>query len=263
MVRSETFSVHQYIGDPVDHVRRLVEWDVDELIVLDIGNGAMSFEHHRQDYRNEPVRTLQDFIRRIAVECRIPLTFGGRIRSCDDIRERIYNGADKVSVNAMLELAPEAVREACKRFGSQAIVASVDFRRSGKAAHACAGHGQRSLGVTVVDWCKRAEQLGAGEVLLNAIERDGTAQGFDVDVAAQVAQSVSVPVIICGGAGHERHFAACLDETPVSAVAAGNIFHFTENAYPRIKAYLAARRDDVRPISRSKRTAPNGRRVRR
>jgi len=247
MVRSQVFREHQYIGDPVSHVERMVDWDVDELIVLDIGRGSMSFEHHRQDYRHKPVRTLLEFIRRIAEECRIPLTFGGNVRSLDDIRERIRNGADKVSVNTLLHDAPGVVRQAAHAFGSQAIVASIDFRVVDGAARVFRDQGQEDVGVTPADMARRACEMGAGEILLSAIDRDGMARGYDLDAIETVVRAVDVPVIACGGAGRIQHFLECFERTKVQAVAAGNIFHFTENAYPRAKKFLAERREDVRP----------------
>jgi len=247
MVRSQEFREHQYIGDPVLHVERMVDWDVDELIVLDIGRGEMNFEHHRRDYRHKPVVTLFDFIRRIALECCIPLTFGGRIRTVDDVRARIQHGADKVSVNAMLAEAPGEVTRAARMFGSQAIVGSIDFRRVEGGARVFLDHGGTDAGTNPVDAARRAEDLGVGEILLNAIDRDGTAQGYDLDAIRAVVEAVRIPVIACGGAGHQQHFLACLRDTDVSAVAAGNIFHFTENAYPRAKRFLAPQRSDVRP----------------
>jgi imidazole glycerol-phosphate synthase subunit HisF len=246
MVRSQQFTEHQYIGDPVLHVERMVDWDVDELIVLDIGRGDMTFEHHRQDYRHRPVVTLLDFIRRIAIECSIPLTFGGRIRTIEDIRTRIQNGADKVSVNAMLTDAPDTVSRAARTFGSQAIVASIDFRRVDGRPRVFLQHGTVDAGAAPADWARRARDLGAGEILLNAIDRDGTASGYDIEAIGEVVDAVKIPIIACGGAGHERHFLQCLNETGASAVAAGNIFHFTENAYPRAKRFLGRYREDIR-----------------
>jgi len=247
MVRSQGFTEHQYIGDPVLHVERMVDWDVDELIVLDIGRGEMSFDHHRQDYRHKPVRTLLEFILRIAVECRIPLTFGGRVRSVDDVRARIQNGADKVSFNAALAEAPDVVTQCARAFGSQAIVASVDFRVVDGSARVFFDHGTTDAGAGPADWSRRAQELGAGEILLNAIDRDGMARGYDLDTIEQVVDAVDIPVIACGGAGHQRHFLDCFARTGAQAVAAGNIFHFTENSYPRAKRFLADKRGDVRP----------------
>lgn len=246
MVRSQQFSEHQFIGDPVLHVERMVDWDVDELIVLDIGRGGMTFEHHRQDYRHKPVVTLLDFIERIAVECSIPLTFGGRIRTVEDIRTRIQHGADKVAVNAMLADAPDTVTKAARTFGRQAIVASIDFRQVDSGPRVFLRHGSVDAGVRPAEWARRAEALGAGEILLNAIDRDGMAQGYDIDAINEVVAAVNIPVIVCGGAGHQRHFLECFEKTEASAVAAGNIFHFTENAYPRAKRFLGQQRQDIR-----------------
>ena len=247
MVRSQEFTEHQYIGDPVLHVERMVDWDVDELVVLDIGRGGMSFEHHRQDYRHKPVQTLFDFILGISVECRIPLTVGGRIRSVDDVRARIQNGADKVSVNALLADDPEIVYQAARKFGSQAIVASVDFRVVDGSPQVFLDHGTKDSGAGPTQWAHRAQELGAGEILLNAIDRDGMARGYDLETIEAVAGAVDIPVIACGGAGHQRHFLECFEQTRAQAVAAGNIFHFTENAYPRAKRFLAEKRGDIRP----------------
>lgn len=246
MVRSETFSFHQALGDPVTHVRRMVDWDVDELIVIDIGEGEMTFEHARSDFRNKPVRTLTDFIQLIAVECHIPLTFGGRIRSLDDVKVRIQNGADKVALNTALIDSPDLITGAAHHFGSQAIVASIDYRVVDGAPCVFADHGRRDARIDPVTLARRAEELGAGEVLLNAIERDGMACGYDLETIDAVAQAVRIPVIACGGAGMNGHFLKCYNGTAASAVAAGNIFHFKENAYPNAKRFLRASLPDIR-----------------
>ena len=246
MVRSQSFEFHQYIGDPVHHVRRMVQWNVDELIVLDIGIGEMSFDHHRVDYRHKPVETILEFINLIAAECNIPLTFGGRIRSFEDIELRIRNGADKVTVNTLLKDGPKIVMDAVRRYGSQAITASVDYRMVDGQAMAYVDHGERETGCSVVEWAKYVESLAIGEILLNAIDRDGKAQGYDHETIDAVCAAVSIPVIACGGAGTHFHFEKCLEQTSTNAVAAGNIFHFTENAYPNAKKYLKTKFMDVR-----------------
>jgi len=246
MVRSQDFTLHQFIGDPVHHVRRMVQWDVDELIVIDIGDKEMSFDHNRTDYRYKPVGSLLEFINLIAVECNIPLTFGGRIRNQDDIRQRIQNGADKVTLNAMLLDQPEAVTEAAKCFGSQAIVASVDYRIIDGQPKVFTHHGKTDIGTNAVEWANRAIELGAGEILLNSMDRDGTAKGYDFDTINAVADSVKAPIIACGGAGNQFDFLKCFRDTRASAVAAGNIFHFTENAYPNAKMLLSGSLDDIR-----------------
>lgn len=246
MVRSELFSIHQVIGHPVSHVERLVQWDVDELIILDISPGEPSYDTRRQDHKLKGVGTLLEFIAMVGVHCAIPLTFGGRIKSFDDIRVRIQNGADKVTLNTVVAEKPELVTEAAHAFGSQAIVVSVDYRMIDSRPVVFTEHGQHNTGLDVIAWARRAQDLCAGEILLNSIDRDGTARGYDLETIDAVARAVEIPVIACGGAGHQSHFLRCFQETGASAVAAGNIFHFTENAYPRAKKYLRSNLVDVR-----------------
>lgn len=246
MVRSEDFSIHQVIGDPLIHVERLVEWDVDELIILDITNDQSSFDHARSDYKHKPVDNLLAFINRIASECCIPLSFGGRIRSMDDISARILNGADKVCVNQALFDTPNLIGEAARRFGRQAIVASIDYRMVGDVPIVFSHAGKTNTGIPISEWAVKVVANGAGEILLNAADRDGRACGYDVDSIQSVVDSVPVPVVACGGAGHQRHFLECYEKTGASAVAAGNIFHFTENAYPRAKTFLKTKRVEIR-----------------
>jgi len=246
MVRSEEFHEHQFIGDPVSHVRRMVDWDVDELIVLDIGDEQSTFEHHRSDFRHKPVGNVLEFIQVVAAECRIPLTFGGRIRTFEDVKVRIQNGADKVAMNTLLYTHPESVSEAALAFGRQAIVASIDYRMVDGRPMVFCGRGKLDTGKTVEDWSRHAENCGAGEILLNSIDRDGTAMGYDLETIDEVARAVGIPVIACGGAGMQGHFLKCYDKTTASAVAAGNIFHFKENAYPNAKRFLKMHLADIR-----------------
>lgn len=245
MVRSQDFHEYQIIGDAVTHVERMREWDVDELVVLDIGQGPSTFAHHRADYRTKPVDTLLDFIELIAVQCHMPLTFGGRIRSFEDIRLRIQNGADKVSVNTLLHEQPEIVRHAAQAFGRQALVGSIDYRIIDGTATVFAG-GRNSIGQDPADWARHAADLGCGEILLNAMDRDGTGRGYDLETIERVACAVEIPVIACGGAGHQRNFLDIYQKTSASAAAAGNIFHFKENAYPLAKQFLKRHLPDIR-----------------
>lgn len=246
MVRSEDFLIHQIIGDPLIHVERLVEWDVDELIILDISNANCSFDHAREDYKHKPVDDLLKFINRIATECCIPLSFGGRIRNLHDIEQRILNGADKICLNQVLFDNPNLVGEAAQSFGSQAIVASIDYRVIKGAPIVFSHSGKINTGISPVDWAGKAESAGAGEILLNAVDRDGKACGYDIQTIQDVVSRVSIPVIACGGAGHQRHFLECYEKTNVSAVAAGNIFHFTENSYLRAKKFLKTKLREIR-----------------
>jgi len=247
MVRSETFSVHQIIGNPVVHVERMVQWDVDELIVLDISAGEQSdFSHIRADYRDPGAPDLLAFIRKVAQQCRIPLTFGGRINTLEDVRTRIQNGADKITLNAAALQRPDFITEIAREFGSQAVTISIDYRMADDTRSVIARHLAADTGLDPIAWARQALDRGAGEIFFNAIDRDGLACGYDIGFIAEAAEGLSAPVIACGGAGHMRHFLECLEKTGASGVAAGNIFHFTENAYPRAKAFLRTKRDDVR-----------------
>ena len=246
MVRSQGFDTHQVIGHPLTHVTRMTQWDVDELIVIDISENANSYEIFRDDQKFKGAGDLLQFIASVAETCAMPLAFGGNIRSVEDVHARILNGADKITVNSMLVDAPAAVTEASRKFGAQAIVASIDYRMVEGEARTFTHLARRDQKVDPAAWARRAEDLGVGEILLNAVDRDGTGRGYDIETIARVAETVRVPVVACGGAGHQRHFKSCFDETKASGVAAGNIFHFTENAYPNIKRYLRTTRTDIR-----------------
>lgn len=247
MVRSEKFSIHQYIGNPIIHVERMIQWDVDELIVLDIGTGSTNrFQHGRLDYQTSGVSDLFTFIARIAEECRIPLTFGGNLRNFDQINQTFINGADKICLNSLFHDNQKLVSQCIKVFGSQAIVASVDYRIVDGKAVVFKSDGNVRTKFDLLDWVRVVEDLQAGEIFLNSIDLDGSGQGYDLANIEMVSNSVSIPVIGCGGAGHRSHFLKCFQETSVSAVAAGNMFHFTENAYPLSKKYLREKSVNIR-----------------
>lgn len=246
MVRSEDFSAYNVFGHPVSLVGRLNDWDVDEIVILDISDRPNSFDINRDDHKLKGAKTIYEFAGNVAANCSMPLTLGGHVRTMDDIRIRIAHGADKVSLNTALFETPGLATEAAKVFGAQAIVGCVDYRETEAGPIVFRDRARTGTGVTAVEWARRLEDLGCGEILLHAVSRDGKARGYDAATVQAVTEAVEVPVIACGGAGHNLHFAKCLDETDVSAVAAGNFFQFTENAYPRAKQYLRARRDDVR-----------------
>jgi len=246
MVRSEVFSVHNIIGNPISHVERLTEWDVDELILVDISSRQGIYDIRRDDHKLQGSSDLMGFITMIAETCGVPLTFGGHIRTFEDVYTRILNGADKVAINSAIVVTPELVTEAAHAFGSQAVVVSIDYRLVEGTPIVFTNWGKTNTEVDVVTWAKKAEDLGAGEILLNSIDRDGTAQGYDIGTINEVVKAVEIPIIACGGAGHQSHFKKCFEETDAAAVAAGNIFHFTENAYPRAKKYLRQHRSDIR-----------------
>ncbi len=247
MVRSEDFRLHQFIGNPLVHVERMIDWNVDELIVIDISDDSRkSFQHGRLDYPTDGASDLRDFITQIAEKCRIPLVFGGNIRTHEQIERVIKCGAEKVCLNTMLFDDNEIVKKCVANFGSQAIVASIDYRSRDGRALVYRDHGLIETEFELVEWIKYVESLGVGEILLNAIDRDGKAVGYDIEFIDLAVESTNLPTIALGGAGHQRHFLSCFNSTSVSGVAAGNLFHFTENSYPRAKMYLKEKGVNVR-----------------
>jgi cyclase len=248
MVRSENFSLHQFLGDPVHHVRRMVNWDVDELIIINIGKDD-NIEHHRSDYLNKPVNNLIELLNILAFECNIPLTFGGNINSLDDIISRIRNGADKVTLNRMLLEKSNIVSEAVNILGSQAIIASIDYRIVDEQAYVFSHNGKKNTGIQLDNFVKKSRDLGVGEIFLNCIDRDGCANGYDIDTIEKISSLIDIPVIACGGAGMNNHFLKCFERTNNNvALAAGNFFHFKENAYPNVKQYLHSFAKNIRYI---------------
>ena len=246
MVRSEDFSTYSVFGHPVSLVGRLNDWDVDEVIILDISDEPNSFGINRDDHKLKGAKNLFEFAENVAATCSMPLAMGGHIRTLDDIRSRIMHGADKVSLDSALYETPELAARAARIFGAQAIVGCIDYRETEDGPIAFRNRAKDSTGDTAIAMARRAEDLGCGEILLHTVSRDGKARGYDTETIQAVVEAVEIPVIACGGAGHNSHFNTCLEETDVSAVAAGNIFQFTESAYPRAKQYLRARRQDLR-----------------
>jgi imidazoleglycerol phosphate synthase cyclase subunit len=236
IVRSQWFRLHQVIGNPMSTVERFSNWNVDELVLLDI-SGDDFHDLRRDDLQQRYGGTgALDVLREVGRACFMPLTFGGRIRTLDDISARLTLGADKVTINTRALEDPGFVTEAARRFGAQCIVVSIDARRRVGGGWEVFGAGGRApTGLTPDEWARRVEDLGAGEILLNSIDRDGTAQGYDLELVRSVAGATTIPVIACGGVGNYTHLVPGLREGGASAVAAANIFHFFELSYPNAK----------------------------
>jgi len=228
LVRSESFHTHQFIGDPYHEVVRFNEWNIDELIYLDISRSD-SYSQGRYDLKVKQVKGVLELLSLIAETCFVPLTFGGRIRTIEDIRLRLLHGADKVALNTAVFDAPKLIEQAVNYFGSQCLVIGIDVRRHGNGTYEVfVDGGQRATGIDVISWALEVERRGAGEILLQSIDRDGRGIGFDCNLISQVVDVVSIPVIALGGAGQYTHFSEVVRKTNVSAVAAANIFHFKE-----------------------------------
>ncbi|MEW6428696.1 MAG: imidazole glycerol phosphate synthase cyclase subunit [Thermodesulfobacteriota bacterium] len=208
---------------------------VDELVFLDI---TATGEQRRPDF---------GLVDDLADECFMPLTVGGGIRTVDDVQELLMVGADKVAINSALAERPELATEVANRFGSQVLVASIDYRR--RQDGLCEVHthaGKRPTGLEVVPFARELEQRGAGEILLTSIERDGTMSGYDIDCIRRVSEAVSIPVIASGGAGGAAHIHEAIEAGHASAAAAASIFHFTEQTPLEIKTWLAGKGLPVR-----------------
>lgn len=249
IVRSQNFRTHQIIGNPMSTIERFSHWNADELILLNIGRSD-SQDLRRDDlYQRYQGDDILDVLREISKVCFMPLTIGGGIRTLDDIAARLGVGADKCVLNTIAVRDPAFVERAARRFGSQCIVASVDVRREAEDGHwrVWTESGRVESGLNAAGWCSRLEQLGAGEILINSIDRDGTAEGFDLELIASIVSTVSIPVIACGGVGRMSDFVDGIAGGGASAVAAANIFHFTEMSYPAAKSACIAAGLAVRP----------------
>lgn len=227
LVRSEDFSLHQIIGDPVHEVQRFNEWNVDELIYLDITKGEYSFRR-RTDHKTKGLEDPLEILDEVSRTCFMPLTWGGRIRSFEDAAARFRRGADKITLNAALFESPDLATKIAKRFGSQAVVASIDaFRHEDNRFEVFTGGREKATARDPADWARAVEDLGVGEILLQSINRDGAGTGYDLDLIAAVSGAVRIPVIACSGVGMYEHYAKGI-EAGASAVAAANIWHFKE-----------------------------------
>jgi cyclase len=224
-------------GDPVEQAQRYDREGADELVFLDITASS-----DRRDI-------VRDMVRRVADSIFIPFTVGGGIRTIEDMRVILASGADKVSINTAAINNPAIIAEGARAFGSQAIVVAIDARRASSQAMSWEvyTHGGRTpAGIDAVEWAKRAEELGAGEILLTSMDRDGTRDGYDIELTRAVAEAVSIPVIASGGAGNLEHLYQALSQGKASAVLAASIFHFGQYRIAQAKDYLRARGLPVR-----------------
>lgn len=244
IVRSQFFKRHQIIGNVVSQASRLNEWNADELIYIDISR-ENKYDGRRDDLKVESVDSIEKIITAISKVCFMPLTFGGGIRTVKDAVHRIHSGADKITLNNLL-FSENILGEIVKILGSQAVVASIDYKKNGNSAIVYSDFGQKSTNCNLIDFCKRCESLGCGEIFLQNIDLDGSARGFDLDMISNVVESVSIPVIGCAGAGNPAHFRQCCQVDGISGVAAGNYFNFVENAYPFVKNHLKKNKCNVR-----------------
>lgn len=245
IVRSEDFSYHQNIGNIINEATRYNEWNVDELIYIDISR-TNDYDLRRDDHKIKSYSSKQEVIAEIAKVCFMPLTFGGGIRSLNDIDALIKSGADKITLNTGIVENPQLIKDCAQKYGSQATVISIDYKMVNGQAIVFTNFGLTNTNISVIDWVKETELQGAGEIFINSIDRDGKATGYDIETIGTVKEKTRLPVIACGGAGDEYDFLDLAKTTKVSGIAAGNMFHFTERSYPRAKQLLKKNGIDVR-----------------
>jgi len=226
-------------GDPVEQGKRYDVEGADELTFLDITASS--------DKRD----IVTDLVRRVADEVFIPFTVGGGLRTVEDIRAILRAGADKITLNTAALEQPELISACAETFGSQCVVVAVDARRRNAETpsegwQVYTHGGRRNVGIDALEWTVRAQQLGAGEILLTSMDRDGTRSGYDIELTRAVSSAVRIPVIASGGAGALEHFYEALTDGGASAVLAASLFHFGEFSIADVKSYLRGRGVDVR-----------------
>ncbi len=236
VVKGIKFQELRDAGDPVESAKAYDAQGADELVFLDITASS--------DGRG----IMHDVVARTAEQCFMPLTVGGGLRSIEDIERMLKAGADKVSLNTSAIKDPQLIAAASNRFGAQCIVVAIDARREpdGKSWRVFTHGGRNPTELDAIAWAKRAVELGAGEILLTSMDRDGTKIGYDCDLTRGVSDAVTVPVIASGGAGEMSHFADALKQGHASAVLAASLFHFGTFTISQVKDYLAGQNVPVR-----------------
>lgn len=235
VVKGVNFVELRDAGDPVEIARRYNDQGADEITFLDITASS--------DKRDIILHIIED----VSSQVFIPLTVGGGVRTVEDVRRLLNAGADKVSINTSAVTNPQLVADASSRYGSQCIVVAIDAKQTSPDRWEVFTHGGRNAtGLEAISWAKKMESLGAGEILLTSMDRDGTKSGFDLELTRRISDSVNVPVIASGGVGNLQHMADGVLEGHADAVLAASIFHYGQHTIAEAKAFMAARNIPVR-----------------
>ena len=236
VVKGVNFVNLKDVGDPVEIAAAYDKAGADELVFLDITASS--------DAR----KTVVDMVREVSKKVFIPFTVGGGIRTVDDFKMLLREGADKISVNSAAIMNPDLIREAAEKFGRQCVVVAIDARRrpDGSGWNIYKNGGRVDMGIDAVEWAMKADSLGAGEILLTSMDCDGTKAGYDIELTRTIAEHVSVPVIASGGAGTMEHFYDALTEGKADAALAASLFHYKELEIREVKKYLREKDVSVR-----------------
>jgi cyclase len=227
VVKGKKFKDIQDVDDPVALAKRYNRDGADELVFYDITAS------------NEERKIFLDVVEKVAAENAIPFTVGGGIRTLEDIHSTLHAGADKVSINSAAVNNPELIKEAALKFGTQCIVLSIDAKKTGTNKwEVFINGGRTNTEKDVLEWAKQGEMLGAGEIVLNAIETDGEKSGYDMKLMQAVASAVNIPIVASGGAGKPEHFSSVLREGYADAALAASVFHYNEIPIPELKKFL-------------------------
>ena len=235
VVKGVKFESLRDVGDPAELAARYYDEGADEVVFLDISASQ------------EERRTTLEVVRRTAEQLFIPLTVGGGIRSVEDVQDALNAGADKVSMNTAAVLRPDLIREASERFGAQCVVVAIDAKRIGDAWHVFTHGGSKATGKDALAWAREAAALGAGELLVTSMDRDGTGDGYDLALTRAVSEAAGIPVIASGGAGSLDHFAEALTEGRADAALAASLFHERALTVAQVRRHLIEKGVRVRP----------------
>jgi len=221
-------------GDPVENAKIYDSEGADELVFLDITASV------------EKRKTMVEVVKRVAEKVFMPFTVGGGVGNLEDIRSLLTAGCDKVSVNTQAVKRPEFIKEASDRFGCQCIVVAIDAKRKDKSWEVFINGGRTPTGLDAIEWAKKAASLGAGEILLTSMDRDGTKDGYDIELTKKISEAVNIPVIASGGCGTLEHFREALTDGKADAALAASVFHFKEFSIKEVKEYLRSKKVEIR-----------------
>jgi len=234
VVKGKGFVNLKYAGNPVKLARKYYEDGADELVFLDI---IASYEKRK---------TMIDLVEKVAKQIFIPFTVGGGISTIGDIRNLLKAGADKISINTATINNPNLIKEAAEKFGSQCIVVAIDAKKIKNKWEVFVKGGRQSTGLDAIEWAKKVESFGAGEILLTSMNKDGTKEGYDLELTRKISESVNIPIIASGGAGSLESIAKVFKEGKADAALAASIFHYKKYSIKQVKRYLQKKGIEVR-----------------